>query len=83
MYTTLFNGLATALSCVINFHTFCDSESILAMQFPRVYSSMLSFSICDSPISLMVRGYEPGREDHEFDPRLGSFFLVRCKFVTL
>ena len=26
-------------------------------------------------ISLMVRGYEPEREDHEFDPRLGNFFL--------
>ena len=25
--------------------------------------------------SLMVRGYQPGREDHEFDPRLGNFFL--------
>ena len=23
----------------------------------------------------MVRQYEPGREDHEFDPRLGSFLL--------
>ena len=23
--------------------------------------------------------YEPGREDHEFDPRLGNFFLVRWK----
>ena len=27
------------------------------------------------PNSLMVRGYEPGREDIEFDPRLGNFFL--------
>ena len=27
------------------------------------------------PNSLMVRGYEPGREDHKFDPRLGNFFL--------
>ena len=25
--------------------------------------------------SLMVRLYEPGREDHEFDPRLEDFFL--------
>ena len=25
------------------------------------------------------RGYEPGREDHEFEPRLGNFFLVRWK----
>ena len=25
--------------------------------------------------TLMVRGYEPGREDHEFDPRPGTFFL--------
>ena len=24
----------------------------------------------------MVRGYKPGREDHEFNPRLGNFFLV-------
>ena len=24
----------------------------------------------------MVRGYEPGRIDHEFDPRLGSFFVL-------
>ena len=31
------------------------------------------------PNSLMVREYEPGREDHEFDPRLGNFFLVRWK----
>ena len=23
----------------------------------------------------MVRGYEPGTEDHEFNPRLGDFFL--------
>ena len=23
-----------------------------------------------------VRGYEPGGEDHDFDPRLGNFFLV-------
>ena len=27
----------------------------------------------------MVRGYEPGSEDHEFDPRLGNFFLSRWK----
>ena len=27
------------------------------------------------PNNLMVRGYEPGREDHEFDPRLDNFFL--------
>ena len=26
---------------------------------------------------LMVRGYELGREDHEFDPRLGNFFPFR------
>ena len=26
-------------------------------------------------ISLMVRWYEPGRENHEFDPRLGNLFL--------
>ena len=25
--------------------------------------------------SLMIRGYEPGREDQEFDPRLGISFL--------
>ena len=27
----------------------------------------------------MVRGYEPGGEDHEFDPRLGNFisFLIK------
>ena len=24
----------------------------------------------------MVRGYELGREDREFNPRLGNFFLV-------
>ena len=24
----------------------------------------------------MVRGYEPGNEDHEFDPRLGNFFFL-------
>ena len=23
---------------------------------------------------ITVRGYEPGREDHGFDPRLGNFF---------
>ena len=23
----------------------------------------------------LVRGYEPGKEDHEFNPRLGNFFL--------
>ena len=34
-----------------------------------------------SPNSLMVRGYEPGREDHEFNPRLGSFFLSVCIFI--
>ena len=26
-------------------------------------------------IRLMVKGYEHGREDHEFDPRLGNFSL--------
>ena len=28
------------------------------------------------PNSLMVRGYERGREDHEVDPKLANFFLV-------
>ena len=23
------------------------------------------------------RGYEPGRENHEFDPSLGNFFLAK------
>ena len=27
------------------------------------------------PDSRMVRGYEPGREDREFNPKLGKFFL--------
>ena len=27
----------------------------------------------------MVRKYEPGREDHEFDPKLGNFFLSTQK----
>ena len=31
----------------------------------------------------MVRGCEPGREDHEFDPRLGNFVLVRCASISL
>ena len=30
----------------------------------------------------MVRGYEPGREDHEFEPRLGNFFLVKVNLVN-
>ena len=31
-------------------------------------------------ISLLLEGMnEPGREDHEIDPRLGNFFLVRWK----
>ena len=30
----------------------------------------------------MVGGYEPGREDHEFDPRLGNLFLCISKVVN-
>ena len=34
------------------------------------------------PNNLTVRGYEPGREDHEFDPRLGNFFLSMRLFTS-
>ena len=34
------------------------------------------------PKSLMVRGYEPGSEDHEFDPRIGDFFLSIERYVA-
>ena len=34
------------------------------------------------PDSLMVRRYEPGRENHEFNPRLGNFFLWVWKVST-
>ena len=27
----------------------------------------------------IIRGYESGRENYEFDPSIGNFFLVRCK----
>ena len=30
----------------------------------------------------MVRWYEPGREDHEFDPKFGNFFLVRKNVIV-
>ena len=26
-------------------------------------------------VEVLLRGHQPGREDHEFDPRLGNFFL--------
>ena len=42
--------------------------------------------VCKVRDSLMVRWYEPGREDNEFDPKLGNFFLCICKIccgVTL
>ena len=29
----------------------------------------------------MVRGYEPGREENELDPRSGNFVLVRLYLV--
>ena len=32
---------------------------------------------------LMVRWYEPGRENHEFDPRLGNFLLCVLTFQSL
>ena len=31
----------------------------------------------------MVRGYEPGGEEHEFDPRSGNFFLYVRQFLPL
>ena len=30
----------------------------------------------------MVRGYESGGEDHDFDSRLGNFFLVKSSKVS-
>ena len=32
--------------------------------------------------SLMVRGYEHGREKQEFDPTLANFFRVRICFLS-
>ena len=41
-----------------------------------------TFPFGQVPKSLMVSGYEPGRKDHEFDPRLVNFFPVICKTCT-
>ena len=36
----------------------------------KMYSVLSTFVL-----EVLLRGYEPGREDHEFDRRLSNFFL--------
>ena len=53
---------------------------------PRIFWShvtkhtyTINVEIGQVPDSLIVRQYEPGRENHEFDPRLGNFILCVCR----
>ena len=43
--------------------------------------------LASSLIPSSVRGYEPGREDLEFDPKLGGFFLYpkdfHCRLIFI
>ena len=46
---------------------------------PGSYRTCSKGKVPQVPDSLMDRWYEPGRENHEFDPRLGNFFLCVWK----
>ena len=67
-----FSGNAMCKPCFIHFYivrTALQHHSLQGNQLVNLFTSFFHTN------SLMVRGYEPGREDHEFDPRLENFFF--------
>ena len=65
---------------LVNLHLFFHIER---KKLPNLGSNSWSSLSGSYPLTirLMVSGYEPEREDHEFDPRLGYAVVIFCIIV--
>ena len=79
------NKISSISLCVLLFaffveaNNFGDTFRVLFFVLKSAHNGVLILEGHHSvPNSLMVRWYEPGRDNHEFDPSLGNLFLVRC-----